>query len=777
MTQSASDWGELGFDPALLDALPIPFIIGRNESQLRLVYVNRRFTEAYGYAIDDIPTVFAWAEQACPDADYRRDLFARWDQSVRAAIEAGGEVAPLEADIRTRVGERRTVKIEATVIGSCTLTSFVDITSVRQVEAALQTAERSLQQVALDVTENIPVGTYTMIQPPEGGMARFSFMSPRFLELTGLDREAAKADPLSAFACVHPDDLEDWVAKNAETFEKKVPFFGETRVINNGEVRWITAESNPRQLPDGSTVWEGVLADITARKNAEAQLVEAKQRAERLERAKSEFLANMSHEIRTPMNAVLGIAELLDAEPLGERQQELVGRLRDAGELLVAIINDVLDLSKIEAGKLPIRKRYFSIHEQVQKIIGLYLPLAEEKSITLRLRTLPSAIPDPLFGDFLRLQQVIGNLLSNAIKFTDQGEVQLGISIHKTTRNEITLRFEVTDTGIGMTLEEQRRLFDPFEQANQRNDEISGTGLGLSISHRLVELMGGSIAVESHPEKGSRFWFLLPFGLPNTEMVGKAVAPRPLNHPANALQRRRVLVVDDGELNRYVAAEFIKAAGGECVTADGAEAALHCLKNARQPFHAVLVDIQMPGVDGFNLSQIIRQDLGLGGLPIIGFTAAVISDQRRPALDAEMDDILLKPFSRAELIECLGFWCSLANLEPQVLQPNQIAPTPGINRDHAAATIGDDAEQFEAVMRVFAKEFSTAANRLREMLERNDVDGAMRLVHSIRGAAAQVGALRLSSLARALELAIKDGRETEDLLLSFEFQLRRVLPD
>ena len=782
MSEQAGQTPLTDVELSVLSALPIPFVIGRNDPELNVVFVNRCFSESYGYRLEDIPTVFAWAEQACPDIEYRQALFQRWDQSVRTAMEAGTDVEPMEAQIFTRSGEIRSVSIQATVIGEYTVTAFFDTTSIKQVEDKLETAKRSLQQVALDLTENIPVGTYTMIQPADGGMAYFDFMSPRFLELTGLEREAAEADPMQAFACVHPDDFDAWVVKNAEVFEKKVPFYGETRVVVDGEVRWITAESIPRPLSDGSTVWEGVLADITARKNAEAELREAVLRAERLEQAKGEFLANMSHEIRTPMNAVLGLAELLAAEPLTARQQELVSRLGNAGDLLLTIINDVLDLSKIEAGKLQIRKRNFSLQDLISKIINLYAPLAEDKGLELAVGQNNKSLPDGVFGDPQRIEQIIGNLLSNAIKFTANGQVRLIVELWPGDGAEMRIRFSVTDTGTGMNAEEQARLFQPFEQAQKDNDNpTTGTGLGLSISHRLVELMGGRMGVESRVGHGSTFWFEVPFRRADRATPQSSNQPSLAVEQSNKLAGLCILVVDDGELNRFLAREFIQDAGGRCVLMEHGRETLAWLKQNGAQFDAALIDIQMPDIDGLALAREIRQGLGITDKPLIAFTAGVMHEQRVKALAAGMNDVLLKPLDSSSLTACLVYWCGREPLAGSGRQldlppaPDDLPQVAGIDREHASGTTGGDAEHFAEVLTLFRREFIDAGQQFQAAIENADMATAARLVHSVRGAARQIGALGLARVAESLEKAIETDADLEDLMVSFEAHLQVIV--
>ena len=259
----------------VLDNLPIAVAATTLTSPAELTFINAQFTRTFGYTLDEVPTVALWAEKAYPDPDYRREVFREWDQAAFRAIETKGSVESMEFEVTCKDGTKRDIIFRAVVLDDSLLTSMTDVTERKKAQAALRSLREELERTAFELTENIPVGTYTMVQPPDGGMAYFSFLSTRFLELTGLEREEARANPMNAFACVHPDDYDEWVRKNAYVFEHKLPFKEECRVVVKGETRWITAESTPRDMPDGSVVWEGVLTDVTARRLAEQALASA----------------------------------------------------------------------------------------------------------------------------------------------------------------------------------------------------------------------------------------------------------------------------------------------------------------------------------------------------------------------------------------------------------------------------------------------------------------------------------------------------------------------
>ncbi len=266
----------------IFDNLPIAVAVNSLTSPAEITYINEQFTRTFGYTLEEMRTIAAWSEKAYPDPAYRREVFREWDEAVFRAIETKSSIKSMGFEVTCKDGTKRDIIFRAVVLDDNLLVSMTDVTERKKAEQALRSLREQLERTAFELTENIPVGTYTMVQPPDGGMAYFSFMSTRFLELTGLEPEEARADPMNAFACVHPDDHEEWVRKNAYVFEHKLPFKEECRVVVQGETRWITAESTPRDMPDGSVVWEGVLTDITDRKLAEQQVAASEARLRKI---------------------------------------------------------------------------------------------------------------------------------------------------------------------------------------------------------------------------------------------------------------------------------------------------------------------------------------------------------------------------------------------------------------------------------------------------------------------------------------------------------------
>ena len=492
---------------------------------------------------------------------------------------------------------------------------------------------------------------------PDG---RHLYCSPSSARITGHPAEAFIANPDLLQEITHPDDR---VRMHAHVQLHDISH-GEAElsfriVLPDGRVRWLEHACQP--VFDEAGEYLGRRAsnrDITERVEMQQQLAEAKLAAEANSQAKSSFLANMSHEIRTPMNAIVGLTQiLLRRGNLDAEQTDKLGKIGISADHLLALINDILDLSKIEAGKLTLEQEEFNLAAMLDNLAVLIGERLQAKGLYFTVDT--GHLPSRFRGDAMRLSQVLLNYLGNAVKFTDRGGITLRVALLEESAADVLLCFSVEDTGIGLTAEQQARLFSAFEQADSSTTRrFGGTGLGLAINRHLAHLMQGDVGVESRPEGGSLFWF--------TARVGKVLngassisASIPETDSAEQILLRdhfgaRILVAEDDEINRMVAEELLSEVG---LRTDFAENGLEALAMAQHHrYGLILMDMQMPKMDGIQATQAIRQLPGYAATPIVAMTANAFEEDRQVCLAAGMNDFLGKPVIPEVLFSTVLMW-------------------------------------------------------------------------------------------------------------------------
>ncbi len=434
----------------------------------------------------------------------------------------------------------------------------------------------------------------------------------------------------------------------------------EHRLVRSDGREVVVESANANvDMPDGPAVLS-VLWDVSEKRRAAEELAAAKEQAEAASRAKSEFLATMSHEIRTPLGAVIGLADLaLDPELESEKRRYYLEKIRESSQLLTGIITDVLDLSKIEAGKLSIERAPFNLVKQVEGVRSTFGALASEKGVAFSVRIAPE-VPQVIVGDALRVRQVLSNFASNAVKFTDRGRVEVEVAPVRPD----WLRIKVLDTGIGIDAEAQRRLFKPFTQADGSTARrFGGSGLGLALCRQLVEMMGGSIGMKSTPGEGSAFWAELPLPAAGPGVKPAEDGVRDRRHESR-FDGVRVLLVEDNDVNRLVASAILARAGIDVVEAVDGTTALRCIEREAGRLDAVLLDIQMPDLDGHEVAAAIRRRADAKTLPIIALTAAALASEKERSLASGMNDFLTKPIDPDKLFEVLGRWIAPRTVKP-----------------------------------------------------------------------------------------------------------------
>ncbi len=368
--------------------------------------------------------------------------------------------------------------------------------------------------------------------------------------------------------------------------------------------------------------------------------------------AKDEFLTTMSHELRTPMHAVVGAGRLLGMMKLGSEPQELISRLNHSSTHMLSLVNDILDLARTESHLALLEKQPFKLSEVLESLDKLLYEAADTKGLSLTLKNHFMPLRQELLGDATRLKQVLLNLLNNAIKFTEQGHVRLIVTPQQGEANTARLLFEVSDTGIGIAKDKQKDLFQAFTQADASiTRRYGGSGLGLAISDKLVQCMGGELAVESQPDKGSCFFFTIDLPLQAITDEVEASSTKPSLSNAEQLSGMRVMLVDDDEMNRFFGEKLLQACGVSVVVADSGEQSLEYLQ--QHTFDLVLLDVSMPGMNGYQTTQAIRSQNELSNLTVVALTAHAIAGERERCLAAGMDDFLTKPFELSDLQKML----------------------------------------------------------------------------------------------------------------------------
>ena len=656
--------------------------------------------------------------------------------------------------------------------------SMFDVTERRRTTEALRLRDEFFKALF----ENGGVGI--MSNDDQG---RFVEVNDTSLEFFGVERKDLLGQTLIGYT--HPDDrpraaeqIRKLIAGEADSWRWESLF-----LRKDGTQRWGDVAASAIRGPDGRFI-SGitVIADITARKLQEEELRKVREAAEAANRAKSAFLATMSHEIRTPMNAILNTAAFALETELTQQQRQYVTVIETAARGLLALINHILDFSKIEAEKLELESVPFELMEVLDEVTQIFRAKVIENGVELVVHA-GSDVPRTLVGDAHRLRQVLINLVGNAFKFTERGSVEVEvISVTAASVIPVELAFAVRDSGIGIPKEKQGQLFQAFSQADSSTTRrYGGTGLGLAISLRLARLMGGDLSLSSEPGVGSTFTLTARFGVAAAQATARAgvttlLATPPASAGAGEFKGMRVLLAEDNEANRFVATELLSRLGFHIeVAVNGVQA----VKMARErPFACVLMDVQMPEMDGIEATRRIRQDAKFASLPIIAMTANAMNGDQEAFLAAGMNDYVPKPIDRHALLEALRR--QVSRRTPGVILESVAAALPspmpgalaGVDMQGAYERLGVSRETLERLLARFAEGLPRGLAVLDAAVTARDHDAVRLHAHSLSGSAGTLAVDRLRWAAAALEAAGRARRgPLDELLAAVKAEARTVL--
>jgi PAS domain S-box-containing protein len=664
----------------VVEASPVPMAL--NDAQGNVIYVNRAFIRTFGYEREDIPTLSEWWPKAYPDAPYREWVADAWDARRVEASRFGTPFQPLELTIRCKDGSDREVIVSAAALAERYdgqhLVLLVDITERRHAERALQASSDRLESILEHA------GGAIMAVSETGTVRSFNSAAERLLGYTA-DEVIGRKSPtdfhepaqLAARADVLAAELGEPVAVGFDVLAAKarrglVDVSEWTYVRKDGSRAPVSVSVTAYDVADvrdgrgRTTEFIALVHDLTDRKAVERELREARTAAEAANRAKDEFLANMSHELRTPLTAILGFSDVLRSEGniarAPEQRLQAIDTIQNASTHLLTIINDILDLSKLEAGRMTVERIRTPLTEIASEVVRLIEPGARAKGLRLDVR-LKSSIPRWIDGDPTRLRQILLNLLGNAVKFTETGSVALELRVDS-LRGADQLYIDVHDTGMGMDAEERTRLFEVFAQADGTvSRRFGGTGLGLAISRRLARVMGGDVILQhSAPSRGSCFRLVLPFsGPPSAEWVS-SLSNEHVIAPTESLSRvvalkGRILLAEDSPDNQLLIAFHLRKAGASVQLADDGAIALRMIDQSltdASPFDLLVTDVQMPEMDGLTLVRTLRERGNT--IPIIALTAHAMGGDREKCMEAGCNDYATKPVNKARLLAACERW-------------------------------------------------------------------------------------------------------------------------
>lgn len=738
-------------------------------AQTNKVYFSPVWKSMLGYSEDEIgDTLSEWETRIHPD-----DL-ERAYRDVERHLKGETPVYDNTHRVRSKDGRYKWIRDTGKVFSRDADGNPLRVIGSHTDISDEMVAKEQLSQLA----EAVPGMLYQFRMNPDGSSC-FPFSTQGIQDVYGCSPEEVLSDASFVYQYLHPDDAEDvgkGVTYSAETLTAWEQEYRYLHPVKG--TRWLEGRATPRRQSDGAVIWNGYIYDITDRKEQEFALHKARKDADEANRAKSEFLANMSHEIRTPLSGIIGLSQISMEETDPSILHERFSKIHSSGKLLLGILNDILDYSKIESGKLEVERQPFFLDGMFDSLRTLFEHGAEKKQLKLSLST-AADMRATYVGDELRLRQVLTNLIGNAIKFTEHGQISVDACLVSEGDGAHRLSFSIRDTGIGISKEQSQKLFQAFGQADTSiARKHGGSGLGLVISQRLVRAMGGSgIELESELGKGACFSFELTLGLCSDEQENELLMQQ--QNSVESVERLTgcVLLAEDNLINQEITRTQLEQLGLDVVLAENGQKALDCLSTHQ--IDLILMDIQMPVMDGYTATQQLRAKGD--ATPVIALTAAAMVEDQNKALNAGMNGHLSKPIDTQSLFKTLAQWlpcttrtgvtsgfaesCNAAipaeQKRPQT--DEKVSPDfPLLRPDQGIEMIGGQVALYQTILQEYQRQLETEylpvlgrISGLTEDSPGSEYEKAHRMVHSVKGVAGNLCMLQLADAAAALDAPLK----------------------